>query len=187
MIIVGVDLALRNVGLVKMRVPVDPSVPPALLDMRLIKTVKSTDKKVRKSSDDVAAAREVIVQLRAFTQDSTALAVEVPGGAQSYGAANSFGIAKGIIAGFYPVIEVQPRETKLYSVGNLKATKDEMVAWARERYPAGEWLTRKLKGKLELLNDNEHLADAIAVVYAARHTDQFKFLAAAVQAASKAA
>ena len=49
-----------------------------------------------------------------------------------------------------------------------------MIEWAIRKYPHPDWLMRKSKGILVPINDNEHLADAIAIAEAGVKTDQFK-------------
>ena len=54
-----------------------------------------------------------------------------------------------------------------------KASKEEMMEWARKQAPDLQWNTRKLKGEQVLTNDNEHMADACAAVAACVQTTQF--------------
>ena len=51
-----------------------------------------------------------------------------------------------------------------------------MINWAFDKHPDVNWITKKRKGSLRLTNANEHLADAIAVIYAGIQSDQFKQL-----------
>ena len=52
----------------------------------------------------------------------------------------------------------------------------EMIDWAVQRHPEINWLTRTVHGTTELLNKNEHIADAVITIYAALKTDQFKLI-----------
>ena len=73
-----------------------------------------------------------------------------------------------------PTIEVSPSETKMAAVGTKTASKQEMIAWATEKYPDAPWRTArgKVGGKPTL--DNEHLADAIAIAEAGVKTPAFR-------------
>jgi hypothetical protein len=69
---------------------------------------------------------------------------------------------------------VTPTEVKLAATGNKNASKQEMIDWAVEAHPEASWLRHKRKGVMELTAANEHLADALAAIYAGVLTDQFK-------------
>jgi Holliday junction resolvasome RuvABC endonuclease subunit len=104
---------------------------------------------------------------------------EVPMGAQSARAALAFGMVIGMLANLpVPLIQVSPLEVKMAAVGHRQAAKEEMIAWAVEKYPAAAWRLQDKNGakhkKGDLKADNEHLADAIAVAEAGLLTDQFK-------------
>jgi Holliday junction resolvasome RuvABC endonuclease subunit len=99
---------------------------------------------------------------------------EVPTGAQYARAAFAFGLCCGVLAAVNaPLIQVNPKEVKMASVGKATATKGEMINWAVESWPEVEWRRRKLKGALVLVNDNEHPADACAAIAAGLQTAQF--------------
>jgi hypothetical protein len=91
-------------------------------------------------------------------------------------------VAVGVLASCkLPLFEVMPLETKLGSVGSKTADKPEIIAWAAERYPQASWLryeadTRGKKPHLrgDLHADNEHVADAIAIVHAGIRLPEFK-------------
>lgn len=86
----------------------------------------------------------------------------------------SYGATCQLIATFsVPPIEINPKDVKLFSVGNDKATKKEMIEWANKLYPNLEWDKNK-DGSLK--NKNEHMADAIAIATSGIQTSQFKQL-----------
>lgn len=72
------------------------------------------------------------------------------------------------------MIQVTPTEVKLAGTGIKTATKDEMIEAAIQRFPYAKWLTRKVKGEVKLMNDNEHFADAAFVISAGIATNEFK-------------
>jgi hypothetical protein len=52
-----------------------------------------------------------------------------------------------------------------------------------KKHPHVQWLTRKVKGELQYLNKNEHMADACAAIEAGMRTDQWQQLISVVQVA----
>ena len=72
-----------------------------------------------------------------------------------------------------PLIQVQPTEVKLATVGKKTATKEEMINHAVKAHPEANWIVRKSKGQIVLTASNEHLADAVSVIYAGLLSDQF--------------
>ncbi|WP_051258874.1 hypothetical protein [Chitinibacter tainanensis] len=174
--IVGIDAAFRNVGLSHASYDLSNG-QLTLHDLRLIETERDNSKKVRRNSDDLRCAREIVQGVRQYIQHTQAsmLIAEVPTGGQSASAAKSFGIVVGILAGLdLPLIEVKEEEVKMVTVGKRNATKKEIIDWAVDRYPSLPWLTRKYKGQIELLGKNEHLADSVGVINAGVITEQFK-------------
>lgn len=175
-LVAGIDPSLRNMGICLMRLDIH-TLKLELLDLRLIETERLSSKTVRQNSDDLRRAQELVKGLHASLTDVVVAFAEIPTGAQSARAALSFGVAIGVLASSpVPIIQVQPWETKLATVGTKTASKAEMIEWAGDTYPDGAWLRRKLHGKQVLVDKNEHLADACAVVHAGIRTDEFQRL-----------
>tara|TARA_B100002049_G_scaffold224722_2_gene196223 strand:+ start:35 stop:622 length:588 start_codon:yes stop_codon:yes gene_type:complete len=171
--VVGIDMALANVGLVFADVDLHDGAV-VIRQMDLVKTAKTKSKQVRASSDNLQRARQIHGALNAACAQCHLAIAEVPTGGQSASTARAFGIATGLLATLpIPLIEVDQKEVKLASVGKKTASKEEMISWATELHPSAPWLVRKLKGKQVLMNDNEHLADAVAVIYAGIRTAQY--------------
>lgn len=188
--ILGIDPSLRNTGLAI----AEYNLTTGKLDVTYItiaKTEKSKDGKiVRKSSDDLARAKLLLngIQKICAEYNPTFAVAEVPVGSQSARPAFSNGVCCGVLAGVpVPLIEVSPTEVKLASVGIKTASKDQMIQWAVAKWPGAQWHTRKFKGAVELLNDNEHMADACAAIEAGILTTQFSQAVAMMAAMSKAA
>ena len=98
--------------------------------------------------------------------------METPSGSQSSAGMKSYGATCQLIASLDPKpIEVTPNEVKMSSVGKKTASKKDMIDWAYEKYPDVEWFINKSTGALQ--NKNEHMADAVAIVYAGINTDDF--------------
>jgi Holliday junction resolvasome RuvABC endonuclease subunit len=168
------DPSLRNFGMAKLTLDLD-TLAITIADLKLIKTEKQASKQVRQNSDDLRRAKELVREFQSFAGGTRIGFAEIPSGAQSARAAYSFGVSVGILAASpVPLIQVQPFETKLASVGTKTASKEEVIEWAVEAYPDAPWLKRKNKGNDVLLNDNEHLADAVAIAHAGIKTDQFR-------------
>lgn len=187
--IIGIDPALRNTGLA---IGDYNLLTGQLLVTRveLAKTDKSKDSKVvRKSSDDLARGRVIVEEIRRVIlihKPMFAIA-EVPGGCQSARGAFSNGVCCGVLASLtIPLIEVSPLEVKLASTGNKNAPKAAIIQWAVAAWPKAGWKTRKFKGNVELLAENEHMADACAAIAAGLLTAQFS-QAVAMMTAMRAA
>lgn len=175
----GVDAAFANMGLVRATIVVmsPDNIAVRVHDMRLVSTTADENKKVvRKSSSDLRRAQELSQALSAACKHVQYVFAEIPSGAQSAAAARALGIAVGVLAGApVPLIEVSPGEVKAAVSDGMKQrkapSKAEVIAWAHQRWPDAPWLQDK-KGKL--LNANEHLADALAVIMAGCATQEFK-------------
>ncbi len=204
--VAGVDLAMANMGLARAYVtPRGDDFDIVCAELLLVKTEGQDKKVVRKSSNDLRRAQELVAALRRFTGGSTFLMVEVPGGGSlSATGARALGLAVGVIACVEPhkVIEVSPMEVKAAVAGVRKGkqvTKDEIIAWAAKNWPEGQWLraehkstspakvledgsimVRKTLPAGRLTKDNEHIADAMAAIKAGTMTPAFRHLMAAL-------
>jgi len=175
--IVGIDSALRNMGLALGHYNLDTRTVD-IVQVKLLQTQaeKKSAKVVRKSSDDMRCGREMYLGLHAYLKEAGATIAcgEVPTGAQSARAAFSFGMTTMLLATVPFMVQVNPTEVKLAAVGHKHAAKEEMIEWAVAAYPEAGWLTDRYKGAVRLLSSNEHLADAAAAVKACVLTDQFQ-------------
>lgn len=183
--IAGLDGSKTNFGIALMTMDVE-TLELEVKDLILVKTEKSKDKKVRKSSDNLERAQEIARTLRESLGDCISAFAEVPSGGQSYEAVLGFGIVIGLYASIpVPLLEVSPSETKKAAVGTRTASKEEIIAWAFEKFPKAPWRTRKLKGEIVPTADNEHLADAVAIVHAGIKTPAFQQTLAILKAQVK--
>lgn len=172
-LIAGLDGSLRNFGVATAWLDLD-TLQLEIKDLVLVKTEKSKDKMVRSSSENLSRAMELKRGVHEALKGVTTAFYEVPSGGQDYSAVLGFGIVIGTYAGLpVPGCEVSPAETKMIAVGTRTASKDEMIEWALGKYPAAPWRTRKFKGKIVPTKDNEHLADAVAVMEAGIVTPSF--------------
>ncbi len=173
--VAGIDPSLTNTGLAKFDLDVQ-SGALTLLDIHLIETEKLTTKQVRQNSDDLRRVKQIYSGIAGWLVDCPFFFAEIPTGAQSARAAYAFGMVLGLVGSFATkrdLIQVQPSETKLATVGTKTASKKEMVEWAVEAYPDGAWLKKTTKGVTRYIDKNEHMADACAIVHAGVKTDEF--------------
>lgn len=100
---------------------------------------------------------------------------ETPSGSQSASGMKNYGVSCFLIAVCTPApLEVTPQELKKNSVGTKNASKAEIIEWAYGKHPEADWHWHG--GKLQ--NKNEHIADAIALIYAGMKLPEFKRLQA---------
>lgn len=178
--VMGIDPSLRNTGMALAEVDLATgAITPVAIDMVQTKASDKT-KLQRQNSADLASCRTTYrgVQARIADWKPQIVTGEVPGGAQDARAALSFGMSIMLLASSpVPIIEVTPQEVKLASAGK-GATKPQIIAWAQSKAPNLLWNTHKKKGEVILNADNEHMADALAAIYAAVETTQFMQLMA---------
>ena len=172
--IAGLDCALKNLGIAKVKYDLQNKliVP---YHISLIQTEKSTNKQVRVSSDDFSRATVLAKSLKEIETEVDFWIGEIPSGSQNARANTSFGIAIGVMASLNKsFIQVSPSEVKMAVIGRKTAPKHEMIDWAMKTYPALDWKTKRVKGVTTPVNENEHMADALAVIHAGVETPEFK-------------
>lgn len=185
----GLDGSLRNFGIAKLDFETDTG-ELELVGLKLIETEKTKAKQVRASSDTYERARTLATEADAYLEDCDIIFAEIPFGGKSYDAVLGFGIVIGVYGALSlktPLIEVAPAETKKAAVGTRTASKEEMIAWAFEKFPDGPWLTTKRAGKMVPTAKNEHLADGCGVAFAGIKTPAFRQAAAMLATSIKKA
>lgn len=176
--VIGIDMALANMGLVRAMLDLDSLVIEPV-ELRLVSTHPDKSKQVRKSSSELARARELGEALKHFCHGASLAFAEVPSGSQSASAARALGIAVGVLSSCpIPIVEVSPMEVKRLFSSRRSVQKAEIIEWAVQHWPDASWLRVKRRGKMELTKDNEHLADAVATISAGVLTEQFKLIKA---------
>ncbi|WPH68404.1 hypothetical protein [Stenotrophomonas phage BUCTxx99] len=170
--VMGIDAAFSNVGFALTEMDLDDPKKPIvkLLDLHIVQTegLKKRPKGVPKSADDMRRARESIEAIRAKIAEwqPDYIVAEVPFGSQSARSAWTLGIALGILSSIDDLVQVTPRQVKA-ATGEAYADKEEMIAWAMEKFPDAPWKMRKLHGKyIQVASTNEHMADAVAATFA---------------------
>ena len=173
--VMGIDPSLRNTGIAIMKVNAENSGVFGVTDWILARTQPGPLSQ-RKSSADFEAATVISSMIRNAVEQYQPRVVfaEIPSGTQSARASFALGITLGIMATMLPKpIEVTPQQTKLQSIGIRTATKGEMIEWATTAYPDAPW-QRTSNGRI--MNANEHLADAVAVVHAGLVTPEWEVI-----------
>ncbi|MBY3231934.1 hypothetical protein [Rhizobium laguerreae] len=176
-LIAGLDGSLRNFGVATAWLDLE-TLKLDIHQLTIIKTELSKDKKVRSSSDYLRRSLEIKNGVHPAMKGVTTAFYEVPSGGQDYKSVMGFGIVIGTYAGLpVPGCEVSPYETKLAAVGTKTASKEEMIAWAFEKYPDAPWRLYEKGGKSwkkgDPHSDNEHVADAVAIMEAGIKTPSF--------------
>lgn len=182
---VGIDAAFANMGFARVEINVINLAEPTggmrwidclgILALSLVSTEGQDKKVVRKSSNDLRRAQELVQAIKEQCTGADFAFVEVPSGSLSAAAARALGIAVGVIASCpIPIIEVSQQEVKLALLNDKTASKDQMITAAMQMWPEAKWLTTKRKGKVVPTKSNEHLADACACVVAGIETQEFK-------------
>lgn len=181
---IGIDAAFANMGFAEVVLDIEAGdVLIRCSDLALVKTAAETSKTVRKSSDELRRAKILHTELVQRCSGLQLAFVEVPSGSQSASAARALGIAVGVLAACpIPIIEVSPMEVKAVVTGGQKKatnpTKAQVIAWAVKRWPLAPWLRAGKRDPTRLIQDNEHLADALATVAAGIVTPAFRNLLA---------
>lgn len=188
--VMGIDPSMRNTGLALAEVNIQTEAW-VVTHLQLVKTeAKDGGKAVRQSSRDLAAAQALhkgIASFIAFHQPTFAVS-EIPSGTQSARGSFSNGLCCGLMGALsIPLVEVSPTEVKLAACGHKHAAKEEIIEWAVGKFPGAPWQTRRFKGEIKLLNENEHLADACAAIAACLKTAQFKQAVSMMRAAQQMA
>lgn len=196
-LVAGLDPAFAAFGIARMWLDLE-TLELKLDRFRTVITEKlaGSKKVIRQNSDDLRRSRELHEALHQELEGCTAVFGEIPSGAQHARSAFGFGVAMGVLASInIPLFEVMPLETKLGSIGSKKAEKPEIIAWAAERYPEAPWQryeadTKNKKGALlnkagSLHVENEHVADAIAIIHAGIRLPEFKQSLAFLQLSAK--
>lgn len=176
--VVGLDPSMSNFGFCKAMLDLN-TLEVSEVDLRLVKTESGKDKRVRKNSDDLERARALHEAIKEECADSAIAFVEVPHGSQSARAMASYGMCIGLLASVpsFSMIQLSERQLKEATLGKRMGTKEEAIEWATKQHPEANWLKRGGK----ITKNNEHLADALAAIYAGVRSDDFKNARAILQ------
>jgi Holliday junction resolvasome RuvABC endonuclease subunit len=150
-------------------------------EVAVVNPVLPTGKQTRQNSKDLEAAYQLYMNAWNYSKDANAVFVEVPVGSQNARAMASYGLCAGILGALrglgVPFFEVTPTEVKLAGPGKKTATKQNMIDWAVAKHPEVNWPRYSHNGK-RLISESkaEHIADAIATIYAGINSRPFQQL-----------
>jgi Holliday junction resolvasome RuvABC endonuclease subunit len=176
--VVGQDPSLRNWGLAVGTFNLETK-KLTIENLNLTNPVLPTGKQVRQNSSDLESAFQLYQGAMTAAEGAHAVFVEVPVGSQSARAMASYGVCVGVLgalrANGIPFFEVTPAEVKLAGYGRKTATKHDMIQWAMAAHPEANWPTYKQNGSTMVSEAKaEHMADAIAAIYAGLACNSFK-------------
>ena len=174
-VIAGLDPSLSNFGMVKGALDLHSG---TLSDMIIALSESppiKAKKAIRQNTLDLQRARLHYKAMTVFLSNVNMVCIEIPVGSQSARSMASYGICVGILSSIgKPIIQVTPAEVKIAATNSKTASKELMIDWATNKYPDLPWLTNTRKGVKTYANKNEHIADALAAIYAGVRTDEFE-------------
>jgi Holliday junction resolvasome RuvABC endonuclease subunit len=169
--LIGIDGGLAHMGIATMD-------RGEIVSLVVIETEKSEKKReVRGSEDIVRRAREVWdvldTQMTRARREGTGLVVcmETLSLPRNAGASAKIGVALGIVVGCaalraLPIVQASPQEVKKKIAGVRNASKDDVKTAVRRLYPSSSLLLDQMRK-----GDQEHAADAVAVIHACLDSD----------------
>lgn len=169
----GQDPSLRNWGIALGSYNIQ-SKTITIKHIEVIQPVLNKSKQTRQNSLDIESGFQLFSNVYSLSKNVQFIFAEVPVGSQSSRAMCSYGLCTGVLGSLkgigLPLIELTPTDVKMASVGNKLATKDDMIAWAVKKHPAINW---PMHNKNISASKAEHMADAIATIYAGIKTPAF--------------
>lgn len=175
MIILGVDPSLSATGLVLL----DLRSTPVIKDMATITTSKNDHEGTYlESYPHMHRSSTLSEGINTFIKDNQYpdyVCIEVPQGSQSSAAALGSGVANafcGILFNEFQesLLPTKPLWVKWDTIGKEAAkenkgkdSKKKIIEWAVNKFPEANW--SKYRGVVAL--KNEHMADAVAIIYSA--------------------
>lgn len=179
--ILGMDPSFSNWGLVQ--AIFNPSTGKLVVtSLSVTSPVVSKSKQTRQNSLDLTRAKQLAHPLIPLFKWADIVTVEVPHGSQSARAMASYGVCLGILGTLalspVPIIQVNANETRHVITGKKEASKAEGISWGTTKHPEAPWPMLKRNGE-KIINAGkaEHMADALASIYAAMETETFKTMA----------
>lgn len=168
--VIGFDPSLNNWGIARGKYNT-ASGEITIASLEVIKPVAPSRKIMRVNSSDLSRAAQLAQGVIQEASYNAQIFVEVPVGSQSARSMASYGVCIGILgylrAMGTPFYEVTPTEVKQVASGKSSATKKEMIDWASGKHPDAPWPMKMSKGTNSIVTGTaEHMADAVAAIYA---------------------
>ena len=151
------------------------------------RTEKGKTKSVRTNSDDLRRCTELTAALIPWFKQAQVIFAEIPVGSQSANGMKAYGVCCGVLGSLQTmfskqIIQVDPTSVKFNLTGKKTATKTEMIQEAFRCHPDANWPKHK-DGQVKAYA--EHMADAIASIYAGVKTPEFQPTLAIYEAYSR--
>lgn len=180
--VVGFDPSLRNWGVAKGILYPGDAHAEHVIEIQEVSVIKTDSEKkvgIRQNSQDLDAAETLAKGALAAAEGAQAIFVEVPVNSQSARAALSVGVCIGVLGALramgIPFFEVSPTEVKMITGHGKNATKRQMIDWAIAMHSDVAWPTQTKKGITTVVEGSaEHMADAVAAIYAGLASKSFK-------------
>lgn len=174
----GQDPSLRNWGIAVGTYNLDTKIV-TIKHLDVICAVLPKGKQTRQNSLDLETGFQLYKGAVTAAEGAHAVFVEVPIGSQSARAMASYGVCVGVLgalrANGIPFFEMTPTEVKMAGPGIKTASKAEMIEWATKTHPEANWPTYREKGNTLISEAKaEHMADAIAAIYAGLSSNTFQ-------------
>lgn len=176
--VVGMDPSLRHWGMACGLYDTDTN-SLRITHMEVIEPVIPSGKQVRQNSKDLEAAHQHGLAILRIVEEADAIFVEVPMGSQSARAMASYALCVGVLGMLRAMgvsfFEQTFAEVKKAATNKATASKKEMIDWATSVHPEANWPYYNRNGK-QLISEAkaEHLADAIAAIYAGVASNEFR-------------
>lgn len=173
--VLGMDPSLRNWGMVgaHMDLRKDGSFRLHTLRHLVVQPKDLPGKQVRQNAKDVDLACQLFDAVLPAARAADLILVEVPVGSQNSRSMVSYAVAAGLLGALQSLgisfISVTPAEVKKTFTGDKNASKEKMIQEALRRHPDINFPMHagKVAGKAE------HIADALAAIYAGAATPLF--------------
>lgn len=174
--IIGIDPSLRNTGLAAMQFNIKTG-KGQLLDLKMAYTYPQKEKR-GKNLHDLNSIKSILETIESFFEHHKPdlVCAELPLGSKSSQAMLGLGVSTAVLATVkQPIILVSPFAVKkVVTTDKRKVEKSDVIDWATSRHPEGNWFIRRVKGNMVFQAKNEHIADAVAAIYAGLASKQFE-------------
>ena len=182
--LVGFDPSLSNWGVAVFLLDIE-TMRAKVTQLDVIKSERIQGKHQTASSADLIRTTGLAKAVLEYVKEADFIFTEMPIGSQSAAAMRGYGTVLGILGTLsvnHHLFEVMPSQVKGVT-GDPTASKKEMIEWAHRAHPEAPWPTQVVKGQTKLVADKaEHMADAIATVYAGVRTPVFKMMLDTIKA-----
>lgn len=169
--IAGIDPSLRNTGIAIGEL----NTKTWLLNITKLHLVETVPDKTQQASEDLLCrCNEIHQAVRQHTTGCQLVFAELPTGGSNKQTAFALGAGfvaalAGLPATMVPVTPSDVKHAALSHLPSKQRNKAAMVAWAMQAHPEAPWPTYEREGVAYPVTDTnhlEHLADAIAAIYA---------------------